>query len=148
MGKKKASPNKTVVRTYATLVVEGNSISSEHISSMLGLVPTHYWNKGEKGILNRVRRTTCWKYSTNKKIRSRETAVHIGHLLTILEKKKRIVKRLIGSGCDVSIAVFWGVDGYLGIGGGPILDVSIMSRAVKLNLDIWFDFYYRDREGD
>lgn len=146
MGRNGTSANKTVVRTYATLVVESKSMSSEEISSKLRLVPTHSWNKGEKGILKRVRRSSCWKYSTNKKKRSKQTSAHIGYLLTILENKKRIVKMLIGSGCDVSISVFWGVDGYLGIGGGPALDVSIMSRAVKLNIDIWFDFYYR--EGD
>jgi hypothetical protein len=127
-------------RFYVTLRVYHDDLDADHISRVLGLVPTHIHRRDqpyrEGGRL--LAPTGAWFFGSKDALDSSEFEDHITWLLDRLDGKGEAIRRLRNEGYEVEVSCYWL---HVDLNRNLILSPSIMRRLVELDLTIWVDTY-------
>ncbi|MEO1283110.1 MAG: DUF4279 domain-containing protein [Pseudomonadota bacterium] len=133
----------TCVATHSSLRIFSERLTPDEITAALEQKPTRSFTRGDLfGKNNQLRKTTGWLYSTEKLMKSRDTRRHLDQILAVLKGKQTSLDKLVSDGCSVDVMSFW-----LSIGhGGPIIEPEQMHQFSALNIRVWWDVYFDDRE--
>lgn len=135
----------TCVTTYSTLRVFSESISPDEITGVLQIEPTDRFRNGESRDKGRfIHKTNGWFYSTEKLSSSKDTRRHIDLILTALEGREEAIQKLLSMGCRIDISSYWGSVGH----GGPWLMPEQMLKLGTLGIEVWWDVYLLEDEGE
>jgi len=140
-------------RTYASLNAYNETGHYAAVTESLAVEPTGAHDAGDTSrLINGEARDTgrpCtksfWSISTERRVASRDARRHVDHLLELLDGKGEHLRTLREAGWRFRVSIFW--ESKYGHG-GPILGPQTMRRLAELELEIWFDCYYLDRESD
>ena len=129
-------------RTYATLCIYSDTLTSSMLTSIIKIHPDNIVYKGEKLHLGEFAQNHGWFLSTQDKIESCDLATHIQWLLDQLENKHKIVYDLYENGCKMRLLCFYeSVDGN----GGPYFQSNLIKSLGKLPIDLFIDIYFLEK---
>ena len=143
MGRKYNDEYPACERTYVTLRIYHQNLVPSEVSAFLGLRPTASQQKGKVDLADPRRRKFVpkiggWFLSSRDKVRSKDNRRHLHWLLDKLSRKRSRLLSLQRRGFMMGISCFWfSAHGH----GGPVLDVELMRRLARLNVEIAFDYY-------
>jgi hypothetical protein len=133
----------TCLETYSTLRIFSDKISPDEITKLLQIRPTDGFQKGEphsKGKLKR--KINGWFYSTRELSPSKDTRRHLDLILSALEGRENVIKKLHLDGCKIDITAYWVSAGH----GGPWLMPQQMVKLGTLGISVWWDIYFSCEE--
>jgi len=134
----------TCVATYSTLRAFSDRHLPEQIGTILRLQSTAAFAKGEPfGAGKLQRKTNGWFFSTENLSESRDTRRHIDLILQALDGKAALVGQLRSEGCVIDITSYWVSIGH----GGPWLMPYQMQTLGVLEIPVWWDIYFSERQG-
>jgi len=88
------------------------------------------------------RETNLWKWSTERTTDTTDPVLHIQKIIEYVTPSAQKLRALQNDGCQTDIIVFWVSSGQ----GGPEMGVDTMRALVELNLPIWWDIYFGNRD--
>jgi hypothetical protein len=133
----------TCVETHSTLRVFSDDLKPHEITEILRIQPTRAFLKGDTHALGKLqRKTNGWFFSTKKLSTSRDSRRHLDIILDALNGKVNEFHSLQAKGCETDIATYWVSGGQ----GGPGLMPEQMLKLGTLNIEIWWDIYFSDKD--
>lgn len=136
----------TCAETHATLLIYPVRTDPEAITERLGIEPSKWQRRGGPMASSlrrppRLAEIDLWSLSTRGHVSSRDSRRHIDWLLDRIEGKAAELRALRDEGGRISVSCYW-VSRYGE--GGPTISPDQMRRLGALNLELWFDIYFRD----
>jgi hypothetical protein len=134
----------TCLETFSTLRISSDELSPVEITSLLHVAPTRTFRKGDVHGHSRLhRKANGWFYSTKEQSDSRDTRRHIDAILSALDGKIQVIKKLHNSGCKIDITSYWvSSTGQ----GGPCLMPEQMLKLGALGIPVWWDVYFENEK--
>jgi len=126
------------IETFATLRIFSEQIHPEAIGERLEIDATEMLPIDPESPYRPRRETNLWSWSTEGRVESVDSLVHIAAIIERLKDKAVQLEELRASGCQTDICGYWVSSGQ----GGPALDVKAMASLHTLGLDIWWDIYF------
>jgi hypothetical protein len=129
----------TCTRTFASLLIHGDALVPDDVTSALGLEPTRSHTKGQLISNGRpeVRKGGFWGLSTRDSVTSRDLRRHLDWLLDIFEPRADTLSAFRESGFTCAVSCFWEGPNT----GGPTFSPSQAGRLAALDLEFDVDFY-------
>jgi hypothetical protein len=135
----------TCKRTFATLRIYSDAVSTPEITARLQLEPTDCFNKGDAtGSRGLTRKFNGWFLSSESIVSSRDTRRHLDWLISKIGDKATEIARLHADRVDIDISCFWVYKGQ----GGPLISPPQMAALSALNIEVWWDVYYDHDSAD
>lgn len=128
------------LETYSTLRIFSASQPPEEISRILGLQGTLARPLSAASRYRHERESHYWAWSTKSLIQSTDGLEHIGAVIDALQGKEPQLQQLRDLDCEIDVCCFWVSSGQ----GGPFLDGRSLTALARLDLEIWWDFYFGD----
>lgn len=137
------SENENCSRTYASIIITGDSFNPIDISSTLEIDPSSSFRKGdrrgEKGVWNH----SFWELSSKEEVTSTNLNLHLAWLIAKLLPNKEKLSSLCLANRSIKayISCFWeSKTGH----GGPDFSPDLMCKIGELNLELSIDIYFAD----
>ena len=135
----------TCKETHASLRIFSDDVGPSVITTMLGIAPSKIFAKGDVfGSRGAVRKFNGWFLSSEQAVDSKDTRRHIDWIISKIRDKSVEVAELQAKGFDIDITCLWLSTGQ----GGPILSPPQMKELARLNVDVWWDVYFSNRESE
>jgi hypothetical protein len=133
----------TCEETHAVLRIFSNEIQPDAITTLLNIMPSESFAKGDtQGDKGVVRKFNSWFLSSEKIIISKDTRRHIDWLVSKIGDKLIELNELKSKNAEIDISCLWISCGQ----GGPVLSPPQMKELGRLNLDVWWDVYFSNPE--
>ena len=130
---------KSCSRTYATLLIYTGGAPPDTITFTLGLAPTRVSVAQSEP----RKKVNCWFLSSQDIIESKDSRRHIDYIVALVLPVKEKLAQLQSEGCRIEVSCFWeSVSGN----GGPTISPSQMKALGELNLELWWDIWFAERE--
>lgn len=128
-----------VHRTYATFLLRAKDLDPDHVTHVVGTLPTFAHKRGEPRSRSRTWRQGFWEICTKDNIASKNLVVHIEWLLSQLEGSSQQLLEVIKEyQSDAEIRCYWESEaGY----GGLDFSSQLIKRIASLNLDLLISIY-------
>jgi len=137
-------------RSYATLCITNETVTTEYISSLLQLTADRIRKPGDVLALNRTISSYSWFFGTKGKIHSEFLCDHLNYLLQILEGKKTQLHELASTGCHFCLLCFVDCEFFnVCVKLPDELIRRISSFGFDLNIDVYLPivgFNFKDRD--
>ncbi len=130
----------TCDQSYATLRILSEAVDPDVMSARLGIAASRAHRRGDRGSGRAIHGLNGWFLTTEEIVQSRDVRRHIDWLLERMDPLRAALASLRAEGCRADIFCFWvSASGH----GGPGLMPGSMRRLADLELEVWFDVYFR-----